>query len=161
MDSVFVIAVADLDASDVQELVRVHAMGMLENSPEDACHFLDASGLAADDVTVWAIRADGELAGMGAMREIDAHHGEVKSMRTAETFLGRGVGRRILGHILDEARTRGYQRVSLETGSTEGFAAACHLYESEGFERCAAFSGYEDNDFSRFYSLDLTAARTA
>lgn len=149
------IAVADLDAPDMVELIRIHSEGMLANSPEGACHFLDSSGLAGDDVTVWSIREDGALAGMGALKEINAVHGELKSMRTAEGFLGRGVGRVVLDHILDEARARGYERVSLETGSGEAFAAACHLYEKVGFERCDAFEGYEPTDFSQFYTLPL------
>ena len=86
----------------------------------------------------------------GALREIDSSHGEVKSMRTADLHLGKGVGRQLLNHIIDVARTRGYERLSLETGASDAFAAALHLYETSGFERCGPFDSYEDNGHSVF-----------
>lgn len=146
----------DLSGVEIQALLQRHAEGMLENSPPGACHFLDLDGLRHPAITFWSVWDGDQLAGCGAVREIDASHGEIKSMRTADAHLGRGVGRRMLRHIVDEARRRGYARLSLETGSTEGFAAACHLYESEGFERCDPFDVYADDavdtGFSRFYT---------
>ncbi|MFN9772167.1 MAG: GNAT family N-acetyltransferase [Burkholderiales bacterium] len=57
------------------------------------------------------------LLGCGALKELDdARHGEVKSMRTPRSLRRRGAGRAVLAHILDEARRRGYTRLSLETG---------------------------------------------
>lgn len=145
----------DLTGDAIQELLRLHAAGMLISSPEGACHFFDLAGLQAPDVTVWSIWDGDFLAGCGALREIDMNHGEVKSMRTAEAHLGKGVGRRMLNHIVDVCRGRGYQRLSLETGSTPQFDAALHLYESFGFESCLPFDTYEANGFSRFYTLEL------
>lgn len=149
----------DLSGVAVQALLHRHAEGMLEHSPPGACHFLDLDGLRHPSITFWSMWDGEALAGCGALREIDPTHGEVKSMRTADDHLGRGVGRRLLRHIVAESRTRGYTRLSLETGSTDAFAAACHLYESEGFERCAPFDTYAADDaavdFSRFYTLAL------
>ena len=145
----------DLTGEAIQELLRMHAEGMLISSPEGACHFFDLAGLQAPEVTVWSIWSGEALAGCGAIREIDATHGEVKSMRTAEAHLGKGVGRKMLQHIIDTGRERGYQRISLETGSTPQFDAAIHLYESFGFERCDPFDTYEPNDFSLFFTLNL------
>jgi putative acetyltransferase len=76
-------------------------------------------------------------------------------MRTAPAALGRGVGRKILHHIIAEARSRGYLRLSLETGSTEPFAAALRLYESEGFKPCSPFGDYVDTPFTRFFTRKL------
>jgi len=151
------IIVDDLTGCDVQALLARHAQGMLENSPEGACHFLDLSGLQSPDVTVWSIWEGPSLAGCGALREIDPHHGEVKSMRTHDDHLGKGVGRTLLTHIIDTARTRGYKRVSLETGSTPAFAAAIRLYETSGFVSCGPFAVYPDSDFSRFFTLELAS----
>ncbi len=145
----------DLNGTEIQELLRLHAEGMLANSPKDACHFLDLTGLSVPSVIVWSIWDAENLAGCGALREIDATHGEVKSMRTAIDHLGRGVGRHLLSHIVANARQRGYQRLSLETGTGDSFAAAVHLYESVGFERCGPFDDYEENDFSQFFTLNL------
>ena len=89
------------------------------------------------------------------MKELDAAHGEIKSMRTAPEAAGQGVGRAILDAIIGEARARGYQRLSLETGNTTDFAAALRLYESAGFQPCAPFGGYAATPFTRFLSLEL------
>lgn len=145
----------DLNGEAIQELLRIHAEGMLISSPEGACHFFDLAGLQAPEVTVWSIWDGDALAGCGAIREIDSGHGEVKSMRTAEAHLGKGVGRQMLQHIIDTGRSRGYERISLETGSTPQFDAAIHLYERFGFEPCDPFDAYEPNDFSRFFTLTL------
>ncbi|GAA4757510.1 hypothetical protein GCM10023264_27030 [Sphingomonas daechungensis] len=101
------------------------------------------------------MREDGYLLGFGALKRLEPGHGEIKSMRTAPDALGRGVGRFLLRHAIAEARGRGYARVSLETGSTEPFAAALRLYESEGFRPSDPFAGYPDTPFTRFLSLKL------
>ena len=147
----------DLTGGAIQTLLQRHAEAMLANSPLGACHYLDLSGLRVPEITVWSIWDGDELAGCGALREIDAAHGEVKSMRTANEHLGKGVGHLMLNHIIDAARHRGYTSLSLETGSTEAFAAAIHLYETAGFKRSGPFAGYEINEFSRFFTLQLSA----
>ena len=76
-------------------------------------------------------------------------------MRTSPDHLGRGVGRTLLTHIVDEARRRGYGRVSLETGSSPAFDAANHLYTSFGFEACGPFGDYVEDPFSRFFRIEL------
>jgi putative acetyltransferase len=142
-----------LDHPAVQDLLRLHFAGMLANSPEGSCHFLDFSGLAAPGVSFWTIWDGETLLGCGAMKELDPAHGEIKSMRTAPEHLGKGVGRRMLEHIIETARARGYRRLSLETGSAPAFDAAHALYGRFGFEYCGAFGDYRDGDpFSRFMS---------
>ena len=147
----------DLEGDEIRALLELHARGMLANSPEGSTHFLDVDGLRAHDVTFWSVWSDGVLAACGALREIDPHHGEVKSMRTAPAFLGRGIGRRLLEFIVDEARGRDYGRVSLETGSAPAFDAARRLYESAGFVSTGPFGDYVSDPFSRFYTVDLDA----
>lgn len=145
----------DLSGEDVQQLLEHHARGMEEHSPPGSCHYFDLNALRADNVTVWTIWYGNSLAGIGAIREIDATHGEIKSMRTADAHLGKGVGRRLLGHITEDARQRGYARLSLETGSSDAFGAARHLYLSSGFVECGPFDTYEQSDVSLYYSLQL------
>lgn len=156
-----------LDTPAVQALLALHARGMLANSPAESCHFLDLSGLKAPDVRFWSAwddaaagtdgpdnAADGPaLAGVGALRRIDARHGEIKSMRTAPTHLRRGVAAALLAHIMAEAADMGIARLSLETGDGPGFAAAHALYRRFGFEPCPAFGDYRADDrFSRFFT---------
>jgi putative acetyltransferase len=145
----------DLDSADVQTLLDFHFAQMRETSPPDACHVLPIEGLRDPAVTLWSARDDGELLGVGALKELAPDRGEIKSMRTAPSALGRGVGRNILHHIVAEARSRGYRRLSLETGSTESFAAALRLYESEGFVPCGPFGEYQDTPFTRFFTREL------
>jgi putative acetyltransferase len=145
-----------LDEPQVIELLRLHAAGMLANSPPDSCHFLDLSGLKTPDVTFWAAWDGGILLGCGALKQLDPAHGEIKSMRTDPAHLGKGVGARILERIMITARERGYRRLSLETGSTPAFEAAQALYRKFGFSECAAFGDYPGDDpFSRLMTRVL------
>lgn len=146
----------DLDSADVRALLAYHFQQMRETSPPEACHALPIDGLRDPAVTFWSARDESELVGVGALKELAPDHGELKSMRTASSALGRGVGRAILHRIVAEARSRGYRRLSLETGSTEPFAAALRLYESEGFVPCGPFGDYEETPFTRFFMLPLS-----
>ncbi|QNM84127.1 GNAT family N-acetyltransferase [Sphingomonas sabuli] len=128
---------------------------MRGSSPPEACHVLPAAGLRDPAVSFWSLREDSRLLAVGALKQLDPRHGEVKSMRTAPESLGMGAGRAMLDHIIEEARGRGYTRLSLETGSTEPFAAALRLYERNGFVRCGPFGGYKDTDFTRFFARQI------
>jgi putative acetyltransferase len=145
----------DLDSTDVHALLEFHFKEMRTTSPPEACHVLPADGLRDPGVTFWSARENGHLLGVGALKQLAPDHGEIKSMRTAPAALGRSVGRALLNHIVAEARSRGYQRLSLETGSTEPFAAALRLYESEGFVPCGPFGEYQDTPFTRFFTREL------
>jgi len=145
-----------LERADVQALLAAHAQGMLASSPKDSCHFLDLSGLQTPDVSFWTIWEGDTLLGMGALKQLDATHGEIKSMRTAAEHLGKGAGTAMLRHIIDTARARGLTRLSLETGSTPPFEPALRLYERHGFTLCDAFAGSDNDDpFSRFLTITL------
>ncbi len=145
----------DLTGPDIRALLETHFAGMLANSPEGSCHFLDFDGLNAPDVTFWSIWDRDSLAGCGALKELSAEHGEIKSMRTHADHLRKGVGAMMLTHIIAEARERGYQRLSLETGSTEAFIPALALYEAHGFQFCPPFGDYVEDPFSRFMTLAI------
>ena len=145
----------DLDSEDVQALLDLHFRAMRKISPVDACHVLPVDRVREPGLTFWSLREDGRLLGIGALKELVPDHGEVKSMRTAPDALGRGVGSTILAHIMAEARSRGYSRLSLETGNTGHFAAALRLYEREGFVPCGPFGGYRPTPFTRFFTRGL------
>jgi len=149
----------DLDSSDVKALLELHFGMMRSISPPNACHVLPVDGLRDPAVTFWSARERGELVGVGALKELAADHGEVKSMRTHPDHLRKGVGRIILERIIEEARSRGCHRLSLETGSGEPFEAALSLYRKRGFVDGAAFGEYEKSAFNQFLHLDLTIAR--
>ena len=140
----------DLRGPDIRALLERHFADMLANSPEGSCHFLDFDGLNAPDVTFWSIWDGPSLAGCGALKALSPDHGEIKSMRTHEHHLRKGVGAKMLAHIIGEARRRGYRRLSLETGSTAAFGPALAMYRRNGFQDCPPFGDYRPNPFSIF-----------
>ena len=139
----------------VAQLLSEHLRGMAELSPPESVHALDLDALRAPDISFWSVWDGDELLGCGALRELDARHGEIKSMRTASAHRGKGVASHLLQHLLDEAARRGYTHLSLETGSMTGFAPAHRLYERFGFTRCAPFADYRDDPNSLFFSRNI------
>jgi putative acetyltransferase len=152
-----VIDVGDPRDPDVADLLDVHLGFAHSESPPEHVHALPVERLAEPDVTFVSARdADGGvLLGVGALKQLSPRHGEVKSMHTRAGARGRGVARAVLTRLLEMAGERGYDRVSLETGSTEAFAPARALYASAGFVRCPPFAQYTDNEFSICMTLAL------
>lgn len=144
------IAVTDPGEPDVVALLEGHLAFAAEHSPPEDIHALDLDGLRHPSITVLAARRDGVLLGVGALKVLDATHGELKSMHTLAAARGSGVGALVLARLLDEARDRGLTWVSLETGSMEAFAPARRLYARAGFVPCEPFSDYEPSRNSTF-----------
>jgi putative acetyltransferase len=104
---------------------------------------------------VWSAWIGENIAGIGALKDRGDGLGEIKSMRTHPEHLRRGVGAAVLEHIIAVANSRGYSRLSLETGSGPAFGAALALYRRRGFVNCEAFGDYEASAFNQFLHLDL------
>jgi putative acetyltransferase len=149
------IRIDDLQGPAVRGLLAEHLHSMTLHSPPESIHALDLTGLQAADVTFWSVWDGTELLGCGALKELDPAHGEIKSMRTASRHLRRGVARAMLGHILAEARRRGYARLSLETGTAAAFEPAHRLYASAGFVLCCPFADYAEDPYSVFMTREL------
>lgn len=149
------IRVDDLGGAAIQSLIRAHLDHMAEVTPAGSIYALDLTGLAAPEVTFWSVWSGDALVGCGALKEIDPKHGEIKSMHTAAAHRGRGVGRRMLGHILAEARRRGYHRLSLETGGSPAFQPALTLYKNRGFVKTGPFDDYAFDPHSVYLTLPL------
>lgn len=148
----------DLSRPQVIELLAEHLRDMRELSPAESVHALDVDGLRAPGIAFWTVWEEGALLGCGALKELTATHGEVKSMRTPADRRRRGVGRAMLSHIVSVARGRGYRRLSLETGSHPAFLPAQALYESFGFRPCGPFADYGEDPHSVYMTLDLGAS---
>ncbi|MBM7503789.1 GNAT family N-acetyltransferase [Agromyces aurantiacus] len=148
----------DLADPRVIRLLEDHLDDMFATSPAESVHALDVSGLSVPEVTFWTIADGDELLGCVALKQLDAEHGELKSMRTDAASRGRGLGARLLEHVLAEAARRGYRRVSLETGSQEFFRPARTLYAKYGFVECEPFGDYALDPNSVFMTLELPAA---
>ena len=149
------IEVDDLTRPQVHRLLEEHLTNMYELSPPESVHALDLSKLRTPDITFWTVWDGDELVGCGALKELAPGHGEIKSMRTPKKLRRRGAGRAVLAHIIDTARQRGYQTLSLETGSQEAFVPAQNLYRSFGFDLCGPFGDYREDPNSVFMRLKL------
>jgi len=146
--------VDDLTGEPTRALIARHLAGM-PSSPPESIHALDVDGLRSPGVTFWSAWLRNEIAGCGALKQLDPKRGEIKSMRVADAFLGRGFGRAILDHLMAQARARGMESLWLETGSTDDFLPALRLYESAGFTRCGPFDAYVEDPFSVFMTRAL------
>jgi len=139
----------------IAPLLSAHVAEQRANTPPGFSFALDIGGLTAADVSFWTAW-DGEVPiGMGALRPLDARSGEVKSMRAADAWRGRGVGHAVLGAIVAEARARGYARLYLETGTTPAYDPALSLYRRAGFVPCDPFADYEASAHNQFLMLIL------
>ncbi|RKE53057.1 MULTISPECIES: GNAT family N-acetyltransferase [unclassified Sphingomonas] len=145
----------DLTKPEVVSLVELHLRAAHENSPPGSVFALDLTGLRDPTVTVWSAWDGDRLVGLAALKQLDDAHGELKSMRTAPAYLRRGVARMMLDHVVAEARTRGYRRISLETGTAASFNAAHAMYEHAGFTASDPFGVYSDRMFAAYYTLEI------
>ena len=144
-----------LEGPEILTLLADHMAFAVETTPAEARHALDIDGLRHPAITFWSMWEGDDLLGCGALRELDPEHGEIKSMHTAKKHRGRGLAKKMLAHIIAEARTRGYRRLSLETGSFEAFAPAVRLYRSAGFTERDAFGDYGPGPLTMFLTLEL------
>ena len=139
------IRVDNLESPQVIRLLQEHLSSMALVSPPESCHALNLSGLKVPEVTFWSLWDDDQLAGFAALKHLSETHAEVKSMRTSAQYLRKGVGRTLVQHLIEHARSRGYARLSLETGSMAYFEPARQLYLSFGFEYCPPFGNYKED----------------
>ncbi len=146
----------DLDRPDVRDLLALHFAEMRADSPPEACHVLPVDGLRRPDIRFFSLRDEGgSLLGVGALKSHDPDHAEIKSMRTAPSALGLGVGGALLAHLTATARAMGHTRLNLETGTTPLFAAANRLYQRDGFVPCGPFADNPDSPFTAFYTRKI------
>lgn len=150
-----VVAVDDPRRPDILDLLERHLAFAHEIGPPEGVFALDVEGLVDPKVTFLSARVDGTLLGVGAIKELDTTHAEIKSMHTLAAARRRGAASAILERLIAVARERGYTRVSLETGSMEEFAPARALYAKAGFVECGPFADYPPIWSSTFMTLEL------
>ena len=141
------IKLGELRHEAVISLLQEHHEDMLALSPPESVHALDLRALEHPDVTFWSLWVNQDLAGIGAIKELDKDHCEIKSMRTSTKFLRKGIA-----HIVEQATLRSYKRLSLETGTMDAFIPAQKLYQQFGFQPCAPFGNYQEDPYSMFMS---------
>jgi putative acetyltransferase len=152
------IAIDDPRSADIRELLQRHLTFAHTHTPPRDVHALDIDGLLDPAVTFCSYRVDGRLLAVGALKQLDPRHAELKSMHTVQEARGRGVGRAMLNHLIGVARNRGYRRISLETGTLAAFGPARSLYAGAGFEPCGPFADYQPSPSNTFMTLSLAGA---
>lgn len=149
------IKIDDLSGPEVAQILTEHLHDMYTVSPPESVHALDLNKLRQPNITFWSVWDGNQLAGCGAIKELEAGHAEIKSMRTANAYRGKGVAVKLMEHILSVAAERKYHRLSLETGPQEFFLPARKLYERFGFEYCGPFGDYAEDPYSAFMTKAL------
>jgi len=150
-----VIAVDDPRADDVRRLLEVHVAHSRQFSPPEHVHALDIEGLLDPAVTFFSARRDGVVLAVGALKHLDASHGEIKSMHTSGAARRQGIGRAMVEHLLAAAKERHYRRVSLETGAMDEYGGARAMYAQAGFAVCEPFADYTKNPYSTCMTIRL------
>jgi putative acetyltransferase len=145
----------DLSGAEVIGLLHEHLRCMAQVSPPESRHALNLDGLRKPEITFWSIWNGPDLAGCGALKELNRQHGEIKSMRTAYAHQRKGVASQMLRHLIEEGKRRGYRRLSLETGAIEYFVPARKLYACFGFTYCGPFDTYIEDPNSVFMTKEL------
>ncbi|MBV7539826.1 GNAT family N-acetyltransferase [Acidovorax sp. sic0104] len=144
----------DLSDPRIEAFMQEHLQDMYAASPPESVHALDMDQLRQPGIAFWSAwlaHADGDtLVGTGALKRLDADHAELKSMRTSARHRGQGIARQVLAHLLQEARARGFSRVSLETGPQPFFEPARQLYFQHDFVECGPFADYVPDPYSFF-----------
>lgn len=150
------IRIDDLKGPEIAALLEVHLADATRHSPPGSVHALDLEALRAPDIKLWTAWNGSELMGCGALKDLGASNGEIKSMHTAAAHRGKGVARTLLETIINAARQENFNRLYLETGSMEALAPARALYTKYGFETCPPFGSYVEEPFSTHMILTLT-----
>jgi putative acetyltransferase len=155
MNEGYTIKKDNLTGPEVAALLEDHLREMALHSPPESIHALDLDALRKPEITFWSVWDKDELVGCGALKQLGAHHAEIKSMRTAPSHRGKGIAKQMLKHILSEAERRGVTRLSLETGSMAAFDPARRLYSGFGFVYCDPFADYKEDPNSVFMTKEL------
>ena len=145
----------NFDNSEVNDLLKKHFIELRSVSPAGSTHVLDINGLKDPSIKFWSLWENNKLVGCGALKFLEIYHGEFKSIRVADEFKKKGIGERIIKHLIDEAIKLKISKLSIETGAGEFFLPARKLFTKFGFKSCPPFAHYKDDPNSCYYTLDL------
>ncbi|QUX93035.1 GNAT family N-acetyltransferase [Marinomonas sp. A3A] len=149
------IRIDDLSGTEVKKILTEHLEDMFAASPPECVFALDLDGLKKPNITFWTVWEDKQLLGCGALKTLDETHAEIKSMRTTSAARNKGVASTLLRHILEAAKKKGLNKISLETGSQDFFAPARKLYAKHDFIECGPFADYKLDPYSVFMTRSL------
>ena len=145
----------NFDNSEVNDLLKKHFAELKSVSPTGSTHVLDIDGLKDPSIKFWSLWENNKLIGCGALKFLEKNHGEFKSIRVANEFRKKGIGERIIEHLIEEAKKLEISKLSIETGAGEFFLPARKLFSKFGFKLCPPFAHYKEDPHSCYYTLNL------
>ena len=140
---------------EVNDLLKKHFIELRSVSPAGSTHVLDIDGLKDPSIKFWSLWENNKLIGCGALKFLEKDHGEFKSIRVADEFRKKGIGERIINHLIEEAKKLEISKLSIETGAGEFFAPARKLFNKFGFKKSEPFAHYKVDPNSCYFTLDL------
>tara|TARA_B100002052_G_C15661388_1_gene497479 strand:+ start:41 stop:499 length:459 start_codon:yes stop_codon:yes gene_type:complete len=143
----------NFDDYEVNKLLKKHFIELRSVSPEGSTHVLDIDGLKNTSIKFWSLWEENKLVGCGALKFLEANHGEFKSIRVADDFRKKGYGKKIICHLISESKEIGIKKLSVETGSGNFFLPARKLFTSCGFKPCDPFAHYKLDANSCYFNL--------
>ena len=145
----------NFDNSEVNNLLKKHFIELRSVSPAGSTHVLDIEGLKDPSIKFWSLWENNKLVGCGALKFLEKNHGEFKSIRVADEFKKKGIGERIINHLIEEAKKLKISKLSIETGAGDFFLPARNLFAKFGFKKCTPFAHYKDDPNSCYYTLNI------
>ena len=145
----------NFDNLEVNDLLKKHFIELRSVSPAGSTHVLDIDGLKDPSIKFWSLWENNKLIGCGALKFLEKAHGEFKSIRVADEFRKKGIGERIINHLIEEAKKLEISKLSIETGAGEFFAPARKLFNKFGFKKSEPFAHYKVDPNSCYFTLDL------
>jgi len=145
----------NFDHPEVNDLLKKHFIELRSVSPEGSTHVLDIPGLKVPSIKFWSLWNENDLVGCGALKFLDKQHGEFKSIRVADKFRGKGMGEKIISHLIHEAKEIGINKLSIETGAGKFFNPARKLFKKFGFKTCKPFAHYKNDPNSCYFDLEI------
>jgi len=146
---------ADFSDARLVAFLQAYLDELAPTAPAESRHALDLTGLEQPSVRLFVAYEGSDIAGTGALARMEPGHEELKSMRTDPARRGGGIASRMLSHLLEDARTRGVERVSLDTGSMDCFRPARALYAKAGFEVCEPYGRHIHDPNTVYMTLEL------
>lgn len=145
----------NFDNAEVNHLLTKHFIELRSVSPDDSCHVLDIKGLKDSSIKFWSFWDNNQLIGCAALKFLDDEHGEFKSIRVEDNSRGKGVGKKIISHLIEVAKNEGIKKLSIETGAGDFFKSARKLFKKFGFKTCRPFADYKEDPNSCYFDLEI------
>ena len=145
----------NFDNAEVNHLLTKHFIELRSVSPDDSCHVLDIKGLKDSSIKFWSFWDNNQLIGCAALKFLNDEHGEFKSIRVEDNSRGKGVGKKIISHLIEVAKNEGIKKLSIETGAGDFFKSARKLFKKFGFKTCRPFADYKEDPNSCYFDLEI------